>query len=85
MASSSKVHRGFWFLRLFLMCASLAGVLLAIEHLNHTRISFEPLTGAHATTNTENGITAKVLRETAAVPAKDAGAAQPVDNNPASH
>lgn len=85
MSYSSKVHRGFWFLRLFLMCASLAGVLLAIEHLNHTRITFEPLTGAHATTKTETGITAKVIRDTASVPEKSAGETQPVDKNPASH
>lgn len=67
------------------MCASLAGVLLAIEHLSHTRISLEPLTGAQAVSNTENGITAKVVREPASLPSKSAAETKPIDKTPASH
>ena len=58
---SQRIHRGLWFLRLFLMCASLVGVLLVMEHLKHKRISLEAVTGAHA----EEGISARVIRETA--------------------
>ncbi len=68
-----------------MMCASLAGVLFAIEHLNHKKITLEPFTGARAEQVMENGITAKVRREPASLPAESAVETKPVDKNPASH
>jgi hypothetical protein len=68
-----------------MMCASLAGVLFAIERLNHKKITLEPFTGARAEEVMESGITAKVRRAPSSVPADGALETKPVDKNQGSH
>ena len=80
--SSQKLNRGLWFLRVFMMCASLVGVLLAIEHLNQKEISLDAFTGARADTM-EAGITATVRREMP-LP-QPAGERKPIDKTNPNH
>ena len=84
---ANRISRGLWYFRVFMMCASLVSVLLAIEYLNKSKISLEPFTGAQAesTKSADSGISVKVLREMPSLPAKDASPAKPIDKNQAPH
>lgn len=61
-----------------MMCASLVGVLLAIEHLNKSKVRLDAFTGAHAESSNEDGISATVRREMPASP-QDKSARNPAD------
>lgn len=62
---AQRIHKGFWLLRVFLLSASLVGVLLMIEQFREKKVSFDPLVPAGAEqnidTNIEHGIGAKVI------------------------